>query len=107
MDELGRMWEIILDRKENHGEKSYTGYLFDSGLDKILKKIAEESGETIIAAKNDDSAALCGEVCDLLYHVFVMMAQKGLSLDEVLAETGVRNDKMGNLKTLKTTDKQS
>ncbi len=107
MDRLKTMWDIVLERKDHHDEKSYTGYLFESGLDKILKKVAEETGETIIAAKNDDNSALCGEVCDLIYHLFVMMAQKGLSLEEVLEETQARNEKMGNLKQFKQVDRLS
>ena len=63
---------VIRDRRQNPAEGSYTCYLFDKGLDKILKKVGEESAEVIIAAKNGTREELCGEVCDLIYHLLVM-----------------------------------
>ena len=109
-DSLTRMYEVILDRKENPAEGSYTCYLFEKGLDKILKKVGEECAETIIAAKNDGAGSreeLCGEVCDLLYHVLVMCAEKGLDISEILAENDRRAEKIGNLKQMKTVDRNT
>jgi phosphoribosyl-ATP pyrophosphohydrolase len=109
-DSLTRMYEVILDRKANPAEGSYTCYLFDKGLDKILKKVGEECAETIIAAKNDGDGSreeLCGEVCDLLYHVLVMCAEKGLDISEILAENDRRAEKIGNLKQMKTVDRNT
>ena len=99
--------KVIADRRENPAEGSYTCYLFEKGLDKVLKKVGEESAETIIAAKNGDKELLCGEVCDLIYHLMVMANICGLSLDEVCAETERRAEKIGNLKKFKTVDRES
>ncbi len=101
---LKELYEVILDRKENPTEGSYTCYLFEKGLDKILKKVGEESAETIIAAKNQDNELLCGEVCDLIYHLLVMCAEKNLSVDDILAELDARSKKIGNLKVMKQVD---
>jgi phosphoribosyl-ATP pyrophosphohydrolase/phosphoribosyl-AMP cyclohydrolase len=83
---LGRLYSLVEARKRERPEGSYTTYLFDQGLDKILKKVGEESAETIIAAKNDDRNALLSETCDLLYHLVVLLVERGLSLDEVRDE---------------------
>ena len=83
---LEDMYEVILDRKQNPMEGSYTCYLFEKGLDKILKKVGEESAETIIAAKNDVPEDTVGEINDLFYHVLVMMAELNIPLEDVLAE---------------------
>lgn len=104
---LERLYAVVLDRKANPQEGSYTCYLFDKGLDKILKKVGEECAETIIAAKNDVSSDTVGEVSDLVYHLMVMMAEKGIPLDEVLAELNRRAQKIGNLKQMKQVDKES
>ena len=101
------LYEVILHRKANFQEGSYTCYLFDKGLDKILKKVGEESAETIIAAKNDDNSLLCGEVCDLIYHLLVMCAEKNLPVDNILAELDERAKKIGNLKVMKTVDRNT
>ena len=98
---------MVLDRKAHPQEGSYTCYLFDKGLDKILKKVGEECAETIIAAKNDISADTVGEVSDLIYHLLVMLAEKDISLDGVLAELDRRAQKIGNLKQMKQVDKES
>lgn len=95
---------VISARKENFEEGSYTCYLFGAGLDKILKKVGEESAETIIAAKNGDLENLTGEVCDLLYHLLVMMQACGLPLDAVFEELSRRAQKIGNLKERKQVD---
>lgn len=104
---LKELYDVILDRKEKPQEGSYTCYLFDAGLDKILKKVGEESAETIIAAKNADNGLLCGEVCDLLYHLLVMAAEKGLPLSDIMDELDKRAQKIGNLKTMKKVDRNT
>ena len=104
---LERLYAVVLDRKANPQEGSYTCYLFDKGLDKILKKVGEECAETIIAAKNDVPADTVGEISDLNYHLMVMMAEKGIPLDDVLAELDRRAQKIGNLKQMKQVDKES
>lgn len=104
---LETLYQVVLDRKAHPQEGSYTCYLFDKGLDKILKKVGEECAETIIAAKNDISADTVGEVSDLIYHLLVMLAEKDISLDGVLAELDRRAQKIGNLKQMKQVDKES
>ena len=104
---LEKLYEVVLDRKANPQEGSYTCYLFDKGLDKILKKVGEECAETIIAAKNDAPDATVGEIADLIYHLLVMMAEKNIPLDNVLAELDRRARKIGNLKQIKQVDKES
>jgi phosphoribosyl-ATP pyrophosphohydrolase/phosphoribosyl-AMP cyclohydrolase len=99
--------EVVADRKANPEEGSYTCYLFEKGLDKVLKKVGEECAETIIAAKNGDNVELNGEVNDLLYHLMVMMNICGLSLDEVNAELEKRAKKIGNLKKMKVVDRNT
>lgn len=104
---LERLYSVVLDRREHPQEGSYTCYLFDKGLDKILKKVGEECAETIIAAKNDVPADTVGEISDLIYHLMVMMAEKGIPLKDVLAELERRAQKIGNLKQMKQVDKES
>ena len=104
---LEALYRVVLDRKANPQEGSYTCYLFDKGLDKILKKVGEECAETIIAAKNDVPADTVGEVSDLIYHLMVMLAEKDIPLDGVLAELDRRAQKIGNLKQMKQVDKES
>lgn len=83
MKNLSELYEVVLKRKVNRVEGSYTSYLFDKGLDKILKKIGEESAEVIIAAKNDDKSELVYEISDLLYHLTVLMVEKGVDFKEI------------------------
>ena len=83
-------YAIILDRKANPKEGSYTNYLFDKGLDKILKKMGEEASEIIIAAKNPDPEEIKYEIADFLYHMMVMMVDKGITWEEVLEELSQR-----------------
>ena len=104
---LEQLYAVILDRKASPQEGSYTCYLFDKGLDKILKKVGEECAETIIAAKNDVSADTVGEISDLIYHLMVMMVERGIPLNDVLAELDRRAQKIGNLKQMKQVDKES
>ena len=87
---LHELYELIKRRHEERPEGSYTTYLFDKGLDKILKKVGEESAETIIAAKNDDPKQLVAETADLLYHLLVMLVARGVSLDDVRNELAQR-----------------
>lgn len=79
MDVVKGLYEVAKQRKETKQEGSYTCYLFEQGLDKILKKCGEECSEVIIAAKNGNNEDTANEICDLLYHLIVMMVQAGLS----------------------------
>ena len=101
---LEDMYQVILDRKEHPMEGSYTCYLFEKGLDKILKKVGEESAETIIAAKNSVPADTVGEINDLFYHVLVMMAQQGITPQQVQTVLEERRQKIGNLKQMHVSD---
>lgn len=87
---LEELYGVIEDRRSTRPEGSYTTYLFDKGLDKILKKIGEESAETIIAAKNEDPRQFVAETSDLLYHLLVLLVERGASLDDVHAELARR-----------------
>jgi len=80
---LDRLYRLISDRREKRPEGSYTTYLFNSGLDKILKKVAEESGEVIIASKNDSARHLVSEMADLFYHLLVLMVERGVRLGDI------------------------
>lgn len=88
---LDDLMDLLLDRRAHGKEGSYTTYLFEKGRDKILKKIGEESTEVIIAAKADDRAETIYEIADLTYHVMVLMAEMGLSLDEIRQELASRH----------------
>lgn len=92
------LFEVILDRRDNPIEQSYTNYLFEKGLDKILKKIGEESSEVIISSKNQDNLEVVKEICDLVYHVMVLMVDKDIRLEDVAAELEKRRLKIGNKK---------
>jgi len=87
---LHELYEVIKSRKEQRPEGSYTTYLFDQGLDKILKKVGEESTETIIAAKNEDKKLLVAETADLLYHLLVLLVEREVNLDDVRNELAQR-----------------
>jgi phosphoribosyl-AMP cyclohydrolase / phosphoribosyl-ATP pyrophosphohydrolase len=80
---LDALYRLVESRKRDRPEGSYTTYLFHQGLDKILKKVGEESAETIIAAKNDDTTALVKETSDLLYHLVVLLVERGIRLEDV------------------------
>lgn len=84
------VYDVILDRKENPKEGSYTNYLFEKGLDKILKKVGEECTEIVIAAKNPDKEEIKYEISDFLYHVMVLMAEKGVSWEDITRELARR-----------------
>lgn len=98
LEELSKTIEY---RKETPKEGSYTNYLLDKGLDKILKKVGEETAETIIAAKNPGTEELVGELADLMYHLSVLLAEKGLDWTPVFAELERRELTEGNLKEKK------
>ena len=85
------VYETVIDRKKNPKDGSYTNYLFDKGIDKILKKVGEESAEIIIAAKNPDDTELKYEICDLLYHLMVLMAEKEITWKEIAEELAQRH----------------
>ena len=87
---LASLYALIESRERERPEGSYTTYLFEQGLDKILKKVGEESAETIIAAKNEDSERLSSEVADLVYHLLVLLVARGVSLEQVGAELARR-----------------
>lgn len=85
------LYDLLLGRKNQPQEGSYTSYLFEKGLDKILKKVGEESTEVIIAAKAEDRAETVYEVADLCYHVLVLLVHAGISLEEITAELSRRH----------------
>ena len=101
------LYKVIESRRDEPQEGSYTCYLFDKGLDKILKKVGEECAETIIAAKNGNKEETVGEIADLFYHVLVMMVNEGIPLTDVTAELDRRGQKIGNLKTFHVSDHES
>ena len=84
------VFNTILDRKENPKEGSYTNYLFDKGIDKILKKVGEEATEIVIAAKNPNPEEIKYEIADFLYHTMVLMVEKGVSWDDIVNELADR-----------------
>ncbi len=85
------LFELLKDRKEKHPENSYTTYLFQKGLDKILKKVGEESTEVIIAGKAEDKAETIYEIADLAYHVMVLMTEMGITPDDIRKELSKRH----------------
>ena len=84
------VFAVIEDRKANPKEGSYTNYLFDKGIDKILKKVGEEATEIVIAAKNPDPEEIKYEISDFLYHVMVLMAEKGVTWEDITKELAQR-----------------
>jgi len=90
---VDQLYDLIESRERERPVNSYTTYLFDEGLDKILKKVGEESAESIIAAKNQDPQRLVSEVADLTFHLLVMLVEKGVSLEQIQAELENRSKK--------------
>ncbi|WP_410772512.1 bifunctional phosphoribosyl-AMP cyclohydrolase/phosphoribosyl-ATP diphosphatase HisIE [Fontibacillus sp. BL9] len=90
LDELER---LIADRYAERPEGAYTTYLFDKGIDKILKKVGEETAESIIAAKNGDNDELRYEVSDLIYHLLVLLRERNLPLDDIMRELERRHER--------------
>ena len=88
---LEGLYDLLLDRKEKLPEGSYTTYLFQKGRDKILKKVGEESTEVIVAGKGDDKKETVYEIADLAYHVLVLMADMGITVEDVRKELASRH----------------
>jgi len=103
---IDALYDMLAERKSNPREGSYTSYLFEKGLDKILKKIGEECTEVIIAAKADDRAETIYEIADLAYHVLTLMVQTGLTPDIIRAELASRHVVDKKVKQEKMTDAQ-
>ena len=85
------LYQLLLSRKAELPEGSYTTYLFRKGIDKILKKVGEECTEVIIAGKADDKAETVYEIADLAYHVMVLMAQMGITVEDIRTELASRH----------------
>lgn len=92
------LYKIIEERKENPIVGSYTSYLFEEGLDKILKKIGEESAEVLISSKNNDPKEIVLEITDLFYHTLVLMVLKGIKVEDIAIELEERRKKICNKK---------
>lgn len=107
MDAFKDMYDVVVDRRANPQEGSYTCYLFDKGIDKILKKCGEECTEMVIAAKNHDNDELKNEISDLLYHIMVLCVEENLPFSEVEAVLEERSKKIGNLKVFKQVDHET
>lgn len=88
---LNKVYSQIINRKNNPKEGSYTNYLFNKGLDKILKKVGEETSEVIIGAKNEGKDEVIYELCDLIYHSLVLMVDKGVTIDDLKEELTKRH----------------
>lgn len=95
---IKELYAVIEDRKENRDGKSYTSYLFNKGVDKILKKLGEECTEVIISAKNNSKEEQILEMGDLIYHLLVTMVELGVSVEDIEKELKSRRGKIGNLK---------
>ena len=95
---LEELYEIVNNRKNSEEEGSYTKYLLEKGTDKILKKVGEECTEVIIAAKGNDKDEVINEICDLAYHVLVLMVDKNIDMEEVENELIARRNKINNFK---------
>jgi phosphoribosyl-ATP pyrophosphohydrolase len=91
MEFFTKLEDVLRKRKADLPNKSYTAELFRDGLDRILKKIGEEAGEVIIAAKNTDESELIHEIADLIFHVEVLLIEKGLSLETISKELQKRH----------------
>ena len=98
MKEIDVLYNTIKDRKNNPQEGSYTTYLFEKGIEKILKKFGEESTEVIIASLKDNKDDVILEVGDVLYHLIVLLVEKGISLEDIENELYKRSLKTNNLK---------
>ena len=107
MDSIKTLYDVVKQRKDSKQEGSYTCYLFEQGLDKILKKCGEECSEMIIAAKNNDNNELSNEMCDLIYHMMVLMIEQGVTLEQIDQILTERGQKIGNLKKFHKVDRLS
>lgn len=106
-DVINGLYDVVVSRKENPSENSYTCYLFEKGLDKILKKVGEESSEVIIAAKNGKNSDTVNEMADLMYHLVVLMVEQNIKPEELYKVLEERRQKSGNLKVMHKVDKNS
>jgi phosphoribosyl-ATP pyrophosphohydrolase len=106
-DIFAELYQTVLERKSERQENSYTCYLFEQGIDKILKKCGEECSEVIIAAKNGRNSDTVMEISDLLYHLTVLMAEEGIKPEDVEKELACRSQKTGNLKTFHQVDRNT
>ena len=97
-ENINDLYNVILERKKNGSEGSYTSYLFEKGVDKILKKVGEECTEVVISCKEDNKQEQINEMCDLIYHLVVLMVEMGISVDEISEELGKRRSKINNFK---------
>lgn len=97
-DVFKELYDTIEDRKINPAPSSYTNYLFREGIDKILKKVGEESSEVIIASKNASKDDIIYEIADLVYHIEVLMSLKGITINDLADEMKKRTNKIGNKK---------
>lgn len=104
---IEELFAVIESRKTEKIEGSYTCYLFEKGIDKILKKCGEECAELIIAAKNADKAEIVNESADLIYHMLVLLAASDVPADALMAELAARAEKQKNLKVMKTVDRNT
>ena len=87
---LYALYEVIEDRKKKPKEGSYTNYLMEKGIDKILKKVGEESAEVIIAAKNQAKDEIVYEISDLVYHTLVLMVNSNVKVEDIINELKIR-----------------
>ena len=104
---LNDLYNVIVNRRQEPSDNSYTCYLFQQGLNKILKKCGEECSEVIIAAKDGDRDEVKQEMCDLLYHLMVLLVEQEIPLSEIEEILADRSKKIGNLKTLNISDPNS
>ena len=85
-----QLYQVVQDRKTSPQEGSYTCYLFEKGVDKIAKKTGEEAVELVIASKNEDKGEVIGEAADFLYHMMVLMAERGVTWEDITQELSQR-----------------
>ena len=100
-------YATVESRRDEKKEGSYTCYLFEQGIDKILKKCGEECSEVIIAAKNGKNEETVQEISDLLYHLMVLMVNEGIAFEDVEQVLAQRSQKQGNLKKFHQVDKNT
>lgn len=94
---LETLYKEALERQKHPKEGSYTNYLFNKGLDKILKKVGEEATEVVIASKNADKKEIANETADVLYHLAVMLVETGVSIDDIEAVLEARRGQKSNV----------
>ncbi|MCQ2443397.1 MAG: phosphoribosyl-ATP diphosphatase [Oscillospiraceae bacterium] len=105
--EIDQLFDVVANRRDVKDGQSYTAYLFEKGLDKILKKVGEACSLLLIAGKAGDKVALAAETADLFYHLMVMMVAKEIPMEAVAEELDRRSGKTGNLKVFHTTNVNS